>query len=148
MNIAANSTIGARVDVLLSRLDGVRQVGPGRWMAKCPAHEDRSASLSIREMDDGRILLHDFAGCDVSAVLTAVGLSFNDLFPERLGEFKPERPERPPITRAVLRAVADECMVVLVAAYNTQCGIMTPEDFDRLHEAHNRIAAVVEAIYQ
>ncbi|MDE2264100.1 MAG: hypothetical protein KGL45_16380 [Gammaproteobacteria bacterium] len=58
---------------VLDRLDGVRQSGPGRWLARCPAHEDRSPSLSIRELDDGRVLLHDFGGCDTQAVLDALG---------------------------------------------------------------------------
>jgi hypothetical protein len=59
-------------EVLLSRLDGVRQTGPDRWIARCPAHDDGRASLSLRELDDGRVLLHDFAGCAVEEVLAAV----------------------------------------------------------------------------
>jgi len=66
---------------LLERLHGVKGVGAGRWIARCPAHEDRSPSLSVRELDDGRVLLHDFAGCDPGAVLDAVGLNYSDLFP-------------------------------------------------------------------
>ena len=42
-------------DVLLSILEGVKRTGPGRWMARCPAHGDKSPSLSIRELDDGRV---------------------------------------------------------------------------------------------
>ena len=68
---------------LLARLDGVRARGPGRWSARCPAHEDRSPSLSIREIDDGTILLHDFAGCNALAIVQAIGLEFADLFPAR-----------------------------------------------------------------
>jgi len=48
---------------LLGRLKKVRNVAPGRWMACCPSHLDKTASLSIRELDDGRVLIHDFAGC-------------------------------------------------------------------------------------
>ncbi len=48
------------------------------WMAKCPAHEDRSPSLSISE-EDGKILLHCHAGCDNKDVLGAMGLTFEDL---------------------------------------------------------------------
>ena len=69
---------------LLGRLQGVRQTGPGRWLAQCPAHEDRSPSLSVRELDDGRVLLYDFAGCETQAVLDALGLEMAALFPERL----------------------------------------------------------------
>lgn len=69
-------------DRLLSRLEGVRQTGPGRWIAKCPAHEDRSPSLSIRELTDGQLLLRDFAGCAAADVVQAAGLTLADLFPD------------------------------------------------------------------
>ena len=69
-------------DILLSRLEGVRKSGRG-WIARCPAHEDRSASLSIAEGDNGTVLLHDFAGCKPADVLAAVGLTLGDLFPKR-----------------------------------------------------------------
>lgn len=54
---------------LLARLDAVKPTGPGRWLARCPAHEDRSPSLSIRELDDGRTFVHCFAGCYALEVL-------------------------------------------------------------------------------
>jgi hypothetical protein len=41
------------------------------WMACCPAHEDETASLSIREKD-GRILVHCHAGCTQESVLGAL----------------------------------------------------------------------------
>ena len=69
-------------EALLALLKDVRQVGPGRWVARCPAHEDRTPSLSIREAEDGRILMHCFAGCRTSDVLQALGLTFRDLFPK------------------------------------------------------------------
>ena len=71
------------VDKLVSRLDGVRQTGERQWMAKCPAHADKSPSLSVKECDGGRALLHCFAGCETEDVLAAVGLSFSDLFTDR-----------------------------------------------------------------
>lgn len=57
-----------------------RRSGPNRWQAKCPAHDDRSPSLSIRETEDGRTLLHCFAGCGLDAILSASGLAMADLF--------------------------------------------------------------------
>ena len=65
---------------LLDRLQGVKATAPHRWLAKCPGHQDKSPSLSIRELDDGRVLLHDFGGCDTQAVLEALGLTLADLF--------------------------------------------------------------------
>ena len=62
------------IDNLLSRLHKVKKTGPDRWLACCPAHEDKTPSMAIRELGDGRILIHDFAGCSVEAILDAVGL--------------------------------------------------------------------------
>lgn len=69
------------VERLLSRLDGTRETGPGRWMARCPAHNDGRPSLSVREVEDGLVLVHCFAWCSVGSVVAAVGLDLSDLFP-------------------------------------------------------------------
>ena len=61
------------VDLLLTRLHGVRGK-EGRWIARCPAHEDKTPSLSIGLGDDGRVLIHCHAGCGAVAVVEAVGL--------------------------------------------------------------------------
>jgi hypothetical protein len=58
----------------------IRLSGTG-CLAQCPAHEDLSPSLSIREGHDGRVLVHCFGGCDTRDVLRALGLEFRDLFP-------------------------------------------------------------------
>ena len=50
---------------------GGRKVGGG-WMARCPAHEDREPSLSIRKSDDGKVLIRCHAGCDQSRVIAAL----------------------------------------------------------------------------
>ena len=65
--------------VLLDRLDGVINRGAGAWYARCPAHDDKSPSLSIRDAGQ-KILIHCFAGCSVESVLDAMGLSFSDLY--------------------------------------------------------------------
>lgn len=72
--------------ILLSRLSGVRQTGPSRWSAACPAHEDQAPSLSIRETDAGKVLVHCFTGCDTESVLAAIGLTWRDLYPDRWHE--------------------------------------------------------------
>ena len=64
----------------LARLDHVRTVRGG-WQARCPAHEDENPSLSISGRD-GRVLLNCFAGCQTSAILSALGLTMADLFTE------------------------------------------------------------------
>src|SRR5262245_57436910 len=63
------------------RFQGNRQQGAG-WMARCPAHDDAKASLSISAGDDNRILLHCHAGCSFEAITKAAGLTSADLSPE------------------------------------------------------------------
>jgi hypothetical protein len=50
------------------------------FVARCPAHEDRSPSLSIRDGQDGRTLIHCFAGCSVESVCDALKIKVSDLF--------------------------------------------------------------------
>jgi hypothetical protein len=57
-----------------------RHTGTRKWQARCPAHKDRSPSLSIAEGNDGRVLIRCWAGCDTEAVLKAAGLRMGDLF--------------------------------------------------------------------
>ena len=63
----------------LSLLQGVKKSGNG-WTAKCPAHDDGTASLSISTGDDGRTLLHCHAGCTLDAVCAGMNITPADLF--------------------------------------------------------------------
>ena len=76
------------LDSVLERLEAVRSSGQSRFVARCPAHHDRTASLSIRQADDGRVLLHCFGGCDTRDVLHALNLELKDLYPEALTPFR------------------------------------------------------------
>lgn len=71
----------APIDVVLPRLTLVKASGKRAWIARCPAHEDRTPSLSITEGRDGRVLLNCHAGCAAAAVVAAIGLTMSDLFP-------------------------------------------------------------------
>ena len=77
------------IGILLDRLDGVKARGKNKWIAKCSAHDDKSPSLALTELSDGRILIKCFAGCETQTILANIGLTMEDLFPNgRLGEFK------------------------------------------------------------
>lgn len=65
---------------LIDRLQKVRRKSDKRWQACCPAHDDRTPSLAVQELDDGRVLVKCFAGCGAADVMAAVGLSLSDLF--------------------------------------------------------------------
>jgi len=70
------------VELLISRLEGVKPNGNG-YVARCPAHDDRVASLSVGTGSDGRALVKCFAGCDTKDIVAAKGLQMSDLFPPR-----------------------------------------------------------------
>ncbi|WP_036303420.1 hypothetical protein [Methylotenera sp. L2L1] len=132
------------IDNLLSKLDHVRRTNHGRWIAKCPAHDDSRASLSIRELDDGRVLIHDFAGCSTENVLGAVGLTFSDLMPEVVSECK--RKESRPFSAAdALRCVSFEVMLVATYANKMAGGQkLGVTDKERLLLASSRIRGALQ----
>lgn len=137
------------VDLILSRLERVKRTGPGRWMARCPCHKDRTASLSIRELDDGRVLVHDFAGCEVEAVLGAVGVGMEDLFPPRPAGAAPGRPaeSRPFSARDLLNALASELRVAWLVLSDVAAGKeIGPSDRKRAGLARERCGALIEEL--
>jgi hypothetical protein len=70
------------IEQVLAHLKQVKQTGHG-WSAQCPGHDDHQNSLSIAEGQEGRVLLKCFAGCEVTQIVTAAGLTMTDLFPDR-----------------------------------------------------------------
>jgi putative DNA primase/helicase len=106
---------------LLARLEGVRVIGPDRWMAPCPAHQDQSPSLSVRYAD-GRLLLHCFAGCSNEDVLAAIGLEFRDLYDPDPGQPRRDHtgPRRPSATDLERREHAR--FLLHIAAADLQAG--------------------------
>jgi hypothetical protein len=68
-----------RLTDLLSRLEGVTPRREGKYIARCPAHEDRTPSLSVQ---DGykAILVRCWSGCGLLAITTRLGIGVKDLF--------------------------------------------------------------------
>lgn len=137
-----------RCDALLSRLERVRRTGNGRWISRCPAHDDKGPSLAVRELDDGRVLLHCFAGCEAQNVLDAVGLALEDLFPERIGGDIVKRERRPFNAVDVLRCLSFEAIVLCQYATCLAKGeALTVEAKDRLLTAAKRFQHGAEATH-
>jgi hypothetical protein len=136
-------------DTLLSRLEKTKTTGPGRWVACCPAHQDKRPSLHIKECDDGRVLVHCFTGCSVGDILAAVGLEFSDLFPEKLDLSDHYRPaERAPFpAKDILRTLVGEATIVAVAAGMLRSQGFLPEaDQERLAVAYDRLSGALAMI--
>lgn len=139
-------------ELILPRLDRVRQAGNG-WTARCPAHEDRTASLSLGVGREGQALLHCFAGCDAGAVLAAIGLQLRDLYATPVRDLSPmQRAERREAmqhasTLAAARTLAGEAFVVELAARQLEAGEpLQPHDCIRLREARERCEAAAVAL--
>ena len=71
-----------RTEEILDRLQKVKSCGSGKWKACCPAHEDKSPSLSIKQTDEGNTLIKCWSGCFTADIVESIGLQMNDLFYE------------------------------------------------------------------
>jgi len=75
-----SGTKSTPMDLVLGKLEKVSRSGT-EWKACCPAHEDSSPSLTIRQKD-GAIVLKCHAGCKQLDILHALELEWKDLFPQ------------------------------------------------------------------
>lgn len=133
------------LNVILNRLDGIRKSGKG-YICKCPAHADRSPSLSISEVADGRILLKCWAGCSALSVVQALGLELSDLFPKRISadmtpQERTQARQSAKITGvlAALGVLAFEIEIILIGGFASIAGTVTVPDLERMVLAVNRI---------
>lgn len=115
------------VDRLLDRLSGVKQIKNDRWLARCPAHDDRSPSLVITETSDGTLLIRCWAGCSAADIVTAVGLELKDLFPARFDGHAYRKGKAPRYNaREITQTVITEAMVLTLGYRAVQRGEPLP----------------------
>jgi hypothetical protein len=134
------------LDTLLSRLQKVKGKG-NSWVACCPAHEDKSPSLSVREGEDGRVLVHCFGGCSVDQIVGAVGMDMNDLFPpkrEWSQQTTPVKAMKPRFYSSdLMRIISFEALVVMIAASDLSKGKkLNDRDMERMKLSCERIQEV------
>jgi len=127
------------VENILDRLDKVKARGSGAWSACCPAHNDRSPSLSIREVD-GRVLLHCFSGCGIDEVVGAMGLELSDLMGERDTDHSPKRRSYFN-AKQVLDCIAQDATTVAILGSSLQSRPLSETENQSLFEAVGRINA-------
>ena len=137
------------IDAVLHHLEKVKRTGPGKWQALCPAHDDRRPSLSIKEADDGRVLLRCWNGCRAAEIVLALGLSLADLFPgdrRSLADHGTGPMRRPFDYRDALTGIAHEATVarLIVSAINRGDDV-DADALDRLALAEERIDDALRA---
>jgi len=135
---------------LAQRTRGWRSYGRDRAIFCCDGHEDKRPSVSVRELPDGRVLLHCFAGCNVESVLGSIGLTLESLFPDSAPlHHRSGAPRRRALLTAAqaLDMLAFESMLTLTAAFNLSNGYaLAPGDLHRLALAGQRIQAVYDGV--
>lgn len=138
-----------QVEDLLNRLQGVKRSGKDKWMAKCCAHEDKSPSLAIKVADDGRLLLHCFAGCSIFDICGAIGVEMKELFPP--SHDHGWRSEEKRLVGAIrftamdaLRGLSHEgAILAIMAADMAEGRVLTPADRERLVTSCDRISTAL-----
>lgn len=145
--MAATARTEAPVQRLLGRLDAVKETGPGRWIARCPSHEDRHPSLSIRETTDGVVLLRCWAGCGAAEVVGAVGLALRDLFDRPLPDRPALRPRERWVLADVLTCLAHDALVMAIVAEDMARGrVLDDAARDALAAIGSRFRAAADAV--
>ena len=135
------------LDAIRAQGGRVKQSG-GQWMCTCPAHNDRTPSLSIKQGEDGRVLLHCHGGCRVDTVVGALELEIRDLFPAgstATVSSRTHRPEKPrsSIDSAVVASMNDgfEELSGAMNVYTRSMGV--PDHQWDYHDARGNIVGVV-----
>lgn len=77
-----------RFQELLNLLAQITSFSPkignnGNYIACCPAHGDKAPSLSLKEANDGTILINCFALCSKGEICAALGIHISQLFPSK-----------------------------------------------------------------
>jgi len=141
------------VEEILTRLDKVKQTGPGKWIARCPAHEDRSPSLAIKD-NDGVVLMHCFAECSTDDICGSIGIELKDLFPPSDKREWAQGREKPLVfgsTRFLaidaLRCLSSEGSLLAICAADMAEGrVLGPDITARLIVACDRIATALDYV--
>ena len=139
----------APAELLLSRLDRVKETARGKWQARCPAHDDQSPSLSIKETADGTLLVKCWSGCNAGEIVDAVGLELSDLFPKHadFDHMQLLRSDGKPWSATdVLRALMHEIQIIAVCAGQVNNAGLSSADAFRFVLATQRLLAAESVV--
>jgi len=132
------------IDTLLSRVHKLKKTGDSKWLSCCPAHDDKSPSLSIKLADD-RILIYCFAGCDVSSIVGGLGLELSDLMPESKRHSRPDN-KRPKFNKSeMFDRIAEESSILVIGIRQISSGTpLNDDDMARVIKAEKIIDDIIQ----
>ncbi len=136
------------VELIISRLDKVKQTKPDQWIAICPGHIDRNPSLAIKRGDDGRVLLKCWAGCLAGDVVEAIGLELADLFEQPVKYHTSSRQRIYPNYRKILQLLRHEIMLLWIISEDMATGkLLSDKDINSVRRAYKNIERIMVASY-
>ena len=133
------------MDKILQRLRNVKPSGGNQFMACCPAHEDRTPSLSIKDVGGGRILINCLAGCATEDVLSSIGMDWSDIMPEKTTHHRAKPTKDRVYATDALKAIRHEAQIVMICAMDMKKGRQLPQEtHERLELAMTRINTALD----
>lgn len=123
---------------LLDKLEGLKQTGPDRWLARCPAHDDNNPSLRLKDTGD-RLLVYCFAGCTFRDIADALGVLPSAFFEGGIYDRREFDKKFPVPWKDAVIVLRHEFWVLLTIANALQKGPLSDTDDKRLIEAGRRI---------
>ena len=110
------------------------------FVVRCPAHDDKSPSMSVCRGGDGRVLIKCFAGCTTESIVAALGLTMKDLFPDA-----PAKPFTPPATNGHPEPTKEKPVIEKIYSYTNAIGKevyqairLNPKSFRQRHEVDGK----------
>ncbi len=119
---------------ILQSFEVVKPAGSNQWTADCPNIAHRTAKVSIKDTGD-RTLVRCWGGCDTSAVIGAIGLTFVDLYHTELSD--DERIEKRKYHSQ--EKLKHEATIVWIAYSDKRRGKLKPADAIRANQAYKTL---------
>ena len=137
---------------ILPQLEGIKKTGEGKWMARCPVHNDSHPSMLINDAvsknGEPTITMHCFAcQASIDEICSALGLTIGDLYPDKTKQsYKSSQRKHFP-AKDVLCSIANDALFVELCARDLENQIpISKDDLERLTAARMRIENALEYI--
>lgn len=133
------------IESVLAALKKVKKTGNNRWVACCPAHGDKNASMSVMLTNDGRVMVHCFSQqCDFMDIAKSAGLKARDFFPDSF-DYTSNSGRINYNASDALQCLEHELYVARIAIHGLVSGKgISKEDYERIAIAHSRILSAFE----
>lgn len=139
------------LEKILSKLTNPRPSGDS-WRADCPNGHESKGSLSVKQCENGSVLLHCHAGCGPQEVMRELGLTLADLYDRPIGT-NPRFSRQSPAEikeyhwKVAFRYLPEELRIVSIGSQDVREGkSLNDVDQARFELACERIRTAMETL--